>query len=121
MSKTKKGEATLAASLGNQIRVRRAALRLTQEALAERVGVEVNTISRIECGTHSPSIRRLESIAQALAVSIGVLLGTASPLKEDQVVRLHSILAGLDSAERDFILSFAEQQAMFFRNRRLGT
>lgn len=56
--------------LGERIREFRKAKGLTQEQLAERVGVEPRHISRIEGGYNSPSIERLAKISEALNVPI---------------------------------------------------
>lgn len=46
---------------------------LTQEALAERVGVELVTIHRIERGKVGAALERLASVAAQLEVPIGTL------------------------------------------------
>ena len=43
---------------------------LTQEALAEKVGVAPETISRLERGVSIPSLRMLEKIARGLGVEL---------------------------------------------------
>ena len=49
------------------IRVSRAALGLTQQALAQRAGVDPDTVSRIESGTTKPRQGTLVRIIRALA------------------------------------------------------
>jgi transcriptional regulator with XRE-family HTH domain len=44
--------------------------RLSQEALAERLGVATNTISRWETGTYEPTLEDLDRLARELGVSI---------------------------------------------------
>ncbi len=56
--------------LGERIRELRKAKGLTQEQLAELVGVEPRHISRVEGGYNSPSIERLARIAEVLGVPI---------------------------------------------------
>ena len=56
--------------LGERIREVRKGKGLTQEQLAELVGVEPRHISRIEGGYNSPSIERLAKISEALDVPI---------------------------------------------------
>ena len=55
-------------SLGNLLRQRRAALDLTQEAAAERVGCAVDTIRAYERGERRPSVPMAERLAVALQV-----------------------------------------------------
>jgi serine-type D-Ala-D-Ala carboxypeptidase/endopeptidase len=47
---------------------------LTQEELAERAGVAVTTVSRIEEGVTAPRIPTLRKIAQALELQVRDLL-----------------------------------------------
>lgn len=58
------------ASFGDQVRRYRARAGLTQEALAERVGLAAVTISAIERGVHRrPYPRTIEWLADALGLS----------------------------------------------------
>jgi transcriptional regulator with XRE-family HTH domain len=56
--------------LGRRINAYRGTAKLTQEELAERVGVTPETISRLERGTASTSVRTLVAIASALGVEL---------------------------------------------------
>lgn len=60
--------------VGARIRDARIQANLTQEALAERVGVERRTIVRIELGITSPPLDRILAIARALGVPSGSLM-----------------------------------------------
>lgn len=53
-------------TIGEQIRAARAAAHLTQETLAERVGLDRKTVNRIEQGAYPTSLDRLLLIAAAL-------------------------------------------------------
>lgn len=117
MGKPKSGVSQLAVRLGEKIKSRRQELRWTQEELASRLGVEVNTISRIECGVHLPSLQRLESLASILEVSITCLLGGASMLPQDQSEQLREILDGLAGSERELILETARLQSVHFKTK----
>lgn len=54
---------------GRRLRQIRRSQDLTQEQLAERVGLSVNFISLIENGDAAPSFDTIEKLAQALNVS----------------------------------------------------
>ena len=54
-----------------QIRERRG---MTQEALAEKVGVSRAYLSRLEMGRHDPPLSRLRKLAKVLKVPIEKLL-----------------------------------------------
>jgi transcriptional regulator with XRE-family HTH domain len=60
--------------VGARIRDLRIQANLTQEALAELVGVERRTINRIELGITSPPLDRILTIARALDVPPGGLM-----------------------------------------------
>ncbi|GAB4437642.1 MAG: hypothetical protein OHK0015_30560 [Chloroflexi bacterium OHK40] len=55
-------------TLGSVLRLRRAALDLTQEAAAERVGCAVDTFRAFESGLRRPSLPMAERLAMALAI-----------------------------------------------------
>lgn len=117
MAKSTKRDTPLAERLGSQIKAQRLALGWTQEDLGAKIGVEVNTVSRIECGTHLPSLLRLESIADTLGVSITSLLGAASLNANDQAAQLQVLLNGIGAHERTLILDIAKKQAEFFTSK----
>ena len=53
-------------AIGDHIRAARTERKLTQEMLAELVGVDRKTVNRIEQGTHATSIDHLILIADVL-------------------------------------------------------
>ena len=64
------------ATVGANIAAARARRGWTQSALAEAVGIDARSISRIERGSASPSLPRLETIADALRVPVDALFKT---------------------------------------------
>lgn len=60
--------------LGKNVKKAREQLGLTQEELAEKAGVHVSYISRIERGKVNPSYEVLESIAKTLKIKSSDLL-----------------------------------------------
>jgi len=64
-----------ASFLGERIAEARKAKGLTQRRLAEAIGMEVMSVSRIERGVRQPSLRRLQDIAGTLDVPVSRLLG----------------------------------------------
>ena len=55
---------------GFAVRTRREELKLTQEELAERVGIHRTYLSDIERGTRNPSLINIDRIAESLAMSL---------------------------------------------------
>lgn len=56
--------------LGNRIKELRRLRKMTQEQLAERIGIEPNNVSKIEVGKNYPSPENLAKIARALEIEI---------------------------------------------------
>jgi transcriptional regulator with XRE-family HTH domain len=109
------GKSHLGLRLGARIKARRLALSMKQDQLADRLGVEVNTVSRMECGTHLPSLTRLEQVAVALEVSVASLLGDATTNVHDQTELLNGALDGLTPRERGLVVEIANMQAEYFK------
>jgi Predicted transcriptional regulators len=78
--------------LGMRIREVRRARHLSQERLAEKVGVEPKQISRIEGGKSAPSLDTMEAIAKHLQVAMKDLFDfqhlVPDERVEDQAIRL---------------------------------
>jgi predicted transcriptional regulator len=58
------------ASISEQLRTRRLALGLTQDALAKRAGVIQTNYSKIELGKTDPRFSTLQEIARALSLEL---------------------------------------------------
>ncbi len=87
----------------NLAKVRQEA-RLTQEDLAGKVGVEPETISRIERGATDPSLKRLEQFANAIGIGVKELIGESEkePLSAAQMISAH--LQPLKQEDQDFVV-----------------
>lgn len=62
--------------LGTRIRALRTASGVTQEQVAESMGVAVSTVSRLERGVSGINTRRLPSLANALGVTVADIFET---------------------------------------------
>ena len=82
--------------LGMRVREVRKLRGLSQERLAEKVGVDPKQISRIEGGKSAPSLDTLEAIARSLQVEMKNLLDFQHLVPdesiEDQAVRLLGLM-----------------------------
>ena len=63
---------------GSRLREQREILGLSQELLAEKVNVHVNTIRRWEKGKQVPDIDKLNRLAEALGTTVAYLSGETS-------------------------------------------
>ena len=73
-------------AIGENIRNFRKKNDLTQEALADRLGVTYQSISRWENGTTYPDLELIPSIAEELSVTVDELLGMPQIEKEKRAV-----------------------------------
>ena len=63
---------SLLITIGEQIRLRRKELKITQPDLADIAGISVNTLYKIERGQANPTIEVLSKILDVLGLEIAV-------------------------------------------------
>ena len=64
----------LARLIGNNVRYNRMKRKMTQNELAQIVGINASAITRIEGGTRMMSVQVLRDVANALSISTDALL-----------------------------------------------
>jgi transcriptional regulator with XRE-family HTH domain len=101
----------LAGTVGRAIARQRMRNELTQEEVAERLGVGNEAVSRIERGIVMPNIARLVEFAAIFGCDAAELLTETSPRPNDQANRISRLLAALEPADRQLILEWIEQLA----------
>lgn len=85
---------------GKRIKELRERKKLTQERLAEKVGLDLQTISRIETGYYFTSFENLEKLANALDVTIADLFNFGHVKSKDELIKeINTELA--NSSEKD--------------------
>lgn len=107
MSKTE--VKSLADVVGRAIAGQRLRSKLSQEQVAERLGIGNEAVSRIERGVVMPNIERLVELAEIFGCEAAELLTEASARPEDQARRLHSLLSTLDDEDRKFVMGMVER------------
>ncbi|MBK6728471.1 MAG: helix-turn-helix transcriptional regulator [Xanthomonadales bacterium] len=108
---------SIARRLGANIAALRKAREWTQSDLAERVGVDTETISRFERGATLPSLLTLDKISRSLRVGVGELLAESSAQPDDQASTLSAWLADLDETDRTFVLDLIKRTCNHLRDR----
>ena len=108
---------TMARRLGSSIAALRKTRDWTQSELAERVGVDTETISRFERGATLPSLLTLEKISKSLKVGVGELLAESSAQPDDLASTLSAWLADLEEADRTFVLETIKRTCDHLRGR----
>lgn len=91
--------------LGLRISERRKAIDLTQEQLAERLGVDAETISRFERGVTVPSLMTIERLAGVLKTGVADLLSEASVCPSDQAIQISAWLECLSIDDGEFVIT----------------
>ena len=74
----------LAAHFGSAIRRHRELLRLSQEELALRAGLDRTYISGVERRVRNPTARVMQQLADALGADLDVLFATARECAKDE-------------------------------------
>ncbi len=107
MSKTESKR--LADAVGRAIARQRLQSGLSQEQVAERLGIGSEAVSRIERGVVMPNIERLVELAGVFACETAELLTEASDRPEDQARRLHALLSSLGGDDRQLVMEVVER------------
>lgn len=91
---------------GKRIRKRRQELHWSQEYFAEKAGISVNTVIRIEGGQSATSIEVFEKIAEALKTDVNTLLGktAAVPPEEKQLYHMACRIRRLDKNRQEIVM-----------------
>lgn len=94
---------------------------LTQQALADQVGVHLSQMKRYEGGTSQPTLEVLRGLAIALSVSADVLLFDEQERGPDDDFRLRfEALSRLDVDERNVIKELIDGMLLKHEARRLS-
>jgi XRE family transcriptional regulator, regulator of sulfur utilization len=100
--------------VGTQVRHLRKTQGMTQEELAEKSGLSVDYIGKIERGTTSPTVESMEQVARGLGVRIANLfdLWEEDSQSQDSVsdlVRISRYLQNKSPDDVEFALSIIRQ------------
>ena len=99
----KRTQKPVMASFGAVVAERRKLLGISQEALAERVGISQESLSRMEKGNIAPRFERLQLFADALGCSIADLFRVRIGASESAVM-IEGMLSPLSDRERKEIV-----------------
>lgn len=96
-------QSELPARLGRNLAARRKALGLTQAQVAERLGVDTETLSRFERGKHVPSLLTLERLAGVLSSTCADLLEEVPVLPTTDALMVGAWLSELSEPDQGFV------------------
>lgn len=95
--------------IGKQIQKYRKRAGMTQEVLAEKAGISVPHVSRIETGTTKPSLQTLVDICNALDTTIDNLMQDSVPaVKHNIEGRMGELLEDCSLQELELLTEVAE-------------
>ena|SRR5205823_5149565 len=95
---------------------------LTQQALAERVGIHVVQLRRYEAGTSQPTLDVIRKLATALSVSADLLLFGKDQRGPDDDLRLQfEAVSRFDADEKQVVRSLLEGMILKHEARRWST
>jgi len=103
------GHKVLAETVGRAIAIQRMRCKMTQEEVAEQLGVGNEAVSRIERGIVMPNIARLFELAAIFNCDTAALLDAASVRADDQARHLSGLLGELDEADRQWVVEMVER------------
>nr|WP_256345042.1 helix-turn-helix transcriptional regulator [Pseudomonas gingeri] len=101
----------MAGVVGRAIAKQRIRSGLTQEEVAERLGIGNEAVSRIERGIVIPNIERLLAFAGIFDCEAAELLTEVSSRPDDQASRISRLLTPLSQDDRQLILDLVERLA----------
>ena len=92
--------------IGEKIRTLRLQQKMTQEQLADRLGVSYQSVSRWENGITYPDIEFLPAIANYFSVSLDFLLGQDDAEKKRAIKKKINIIADMTDNDEDKLIEF---------------
>lgn len=98
-----------ARALGAALAGRRVRAKLSQEEVAERLGIGQEAVSRLERGVAVPSLQRLLEFANVYGCGIDEFILPISALPDDQAVWLSKQLAALRPSDRELVVSMVDK------------
>jgi transcriptional regulator with XRE-family HTH domain len=82
---------------------------LTQQALADAIGLHITQVKRYEAGSSQPSLEALKKIAQTLRVTTDSLIFEPDELEPDEDLRLQfKAISGMPEEERRIVKQLLE-------------
>jgi len=105
----KKSKLYLAEQIGRSIAKRRLTANLTQDQVAESLGIGYEAVSRMERGITIPTIIRLAELAEIFSCGIEELIIESSTRAEDQSEQIRNMLTQLNNEDRKMILETVER------------
>ena len=105
------GFKSLTEVVGHNILIRRKKRKLTQEALAEIVGIGQQSLSRMEKGKIAPRFERLQNFAEALGCAVADLFEDSASEDDEQISSLKAFMNPLSVDSQQAVINIANEAA----------
>ena len=102
---------TVAGILGGNIAERRTQLGMSQEKLAEQVGITQESLSRMEQGVIGPKLERVQSFAEVLGCEVADLFRTVPQDADSRAAMIADMLRTLPSDTQEEIFKIVVRMA----------
>lgn len=107
------------AKLGEKLKAARKAQKITQLALADRLGVHRSTIANYEIERRRPSLEELKEIAKILHVDVNYLLeGEEVSAETELMTRANDVFFDLDISEADKDAIFRDIMEIYMKGKK---
>ncbi|WP_211461556.1 helix-turn-helix domain-containing protein [Collimonas silvisoli] len=112
----------LTKAVGRAIAVKRGEVGLSQEKVAEILGISREAVSRLETGVAVPSVVRLAELAEIFDCGIEELLTDASNRKLDQARKIFELIGDVSDEHREMLMNVFKQltQSLVGKNSHKG-
>ncbi|MGF7192111.1 transcriptional regulator with XRE-family HTH domain [Robbsia andropogonis] len=110
-------EGDLARRIGTAIASQRKKAGLTQAYVADLVGLEKETVSRIETGSITPTIHRLGQFAELYGCPLSALFGEYRGAAGDDATAIHSLISDLSRESRQTAIRIVSEFVVIARER----
>lgn len=108
-------------NLGEKIKTARKAQRITQQALADRLGVHRSTIANYELERRRPSLSELKEVARILHVDVNYLLeGQEVSAETELKTRANDVFFDLDISEEDKDAIFRDIMEIYMKGKKVN-
>ena len=97
-------------TFAERLKEARKTAKLSQEALAKKVGRTKSTVSRWESGERNPQMLEIVELEKALGVSAHKLMYGTDEIKETTLSEINRISSQLDEARQQVVLATANVQ-----------
>lgn len=107
--------------IGDKIKMARKAQKITQQALADRLGVHRSTIANYEIERRRPSLAEIKEIAKILHVDMNYLLEGQEVNPEDELkTRANDVFFDLDISEEDKDAIFRDIMEIYMKGKKVN-